>query len=321
MLRRSLLAACAGNLLVSVSTIRAQTSGTRRVAFLCPPGPLVGVFKGALAAGGYREGQDLSIETTWPAGDRLDLMVEAASRLLASKPEVLVVVGATAARAAISATRDIPVVFEVVVDPVATGLVASLERPEANATGSTTFDPQFAGRQLELLKAAFPHLERVALLGDAGAAAGLFQAVEQAAQARGVATISLKVERTANPDFDGAFDAAVKQRAGAVLVLSTPVTTPNRRKIAELSLKHRLPLLSPRDHADAGGLMSFGTSFAEATKHSAVYTARILKGAKPSELPVERVSRHELIVNLKAAREMGIDVPASVLKSANQVLE
>ena len=127
--------------------------------------------------------------------------------------------------------------------------------------------------------------------------------------------------QAANPEFDAAFEAAVKQRAGAVLVLSTPVTTPNRKTIAQLSLKHRLPLLSPRDHADAGGLMSFGTSFSEATKHSALYAAKILNGAKPSELPVERVSRHELIINLKAARALGITVPASVLNSANQVLE
>jgi putative ABC transport system substrate-binding protein len=251
----------------------------------------------------------------------LDLMTEAASGLLAQKPAVLVVVGATAARAAKGVTRDVPIVFEVVVDPVATGLVASLEAPGANVTGSTTFDPMFATKQLQLLKSAFPNLARVALLGDAGAAPSLFQAVEQAAQSLGLGTTSLKVERSPNPDFNAAFESAVKQSAGAVLVLSTPVTTPHRKRIAELAIKHRLPTLSPRDHADAGGLMSFGTSFVEATKHSAVYVGKILKGAKPSELPVERVSRHELVINLKAARELGITMPASVLSSANQVLE
>ena len=321
MLRRSMLTVAVCSLLGSVQRTGAQQVGVPRVAFLGPQALLLDVFRTALAAGGYQDGRDVTIEVAWPADDRLDLMTEAASGLLAQKPAVLVVVGATAARAAKGVTRDVPIVFEVVVDPVATGLVASLEAPGANVTGSTTFDPMFATKQLQLLQSAFPSLARVALLGDAGAAPSLFQAVEQAAQSLGLGTTSLKVERSPNPDFNAAFESAVRQSAGAVLVLSTPVTTPHRKRIAELAIKHRLPTLSPRDHADAGGLMSFGTSFVEATKHSAVYVGKILKGAKPSELPVERVSRHELIINLKAARELGITMPASVLSTANQVLE
>ena len=321
MFRRSMLTVVACSLLASVQRTGAQQVTLPRVAFLGPPALLLDVFRKALAAVGYQDGRDVTIVVAWPAGDQLDLMTEAASGLLGQQPAVLVVVGATAARAAKSVTQDVPIVFEVVVDPVATGLVASVQAPGANVTGSTTFDPMFATKQLQLLKSALPNLMRVAILGDAGAAPSLFQAVEQAAQSLGLETTNLKVERSPNPDFNAAFESAVKQGAGAVLVLSTPVTTPHRKRIAELAIKYRLPTLSPRDHSDAGGLMSFGTSFVEATKHSAVYAGKILKGAKPSELPVERVSRNELIVNLKAARELGITMPASVLSSAHQVVE
>ena len=232
MLRRSLLAIVTCALLGSVEMAGAQQAAPpTRIAFLGPTTPLLEVFRKALAAVGYQEGR-------WPAGDRLDLMTEAAASLLARKPAVLVAVGATAARAAKGVTQDVPVVFEVVVDPVATGIVASLEMPGGNVTGSTTFDPQFATKQLQLLRSLLPDLARVALLGDAGAAPSLFQAVEQAAQTVGLETLSLKVERSPNPDFDAAFETAAKERVGAVLVLSTPVTTPHRRRIAELAVKY-----------------------------------------------------------------------------------
>jgi putative tryptophan/tyrosine transport system substrate-binding protein len=297
----------------------------QRIGFLGPSTPppnpsLLDVFRKAMADLGYEEGRNVVIDTRWPQGDRLDLMTDAAAALAGLKPDVLVVVGATAARAAKSVSSEIPIVFEVVVDPVVTGLVANLERPEGNATGSTTFDPQLANRQLALLKSMLPDLSRVAFLGDAGAAPSLFQSVETAARSLGLESVSLKVERVPNPDFDAAFEAAKKGGAGAILVLSTPVTTPHRKRIAELSLKHRLPTLSPRDHADAGGLASYGTSFIEATRHSASFVHRILNGARPADLPIEKVSRNELVINLKTARELGVTVPPSVLGNASQVL-
>jgi putative ABC transport system substrate-binding protein len=178
-----------------------------------------------------------------------------------------------------------------------------------------------ATKQLQLLRSLLPKLTRLGLLGDAGAAPSLFQSVEQAAQTAGLETLSLKVERSPNPDFDAAFKKAAKEGVGAIIVLSTPVTTPHRRRIAELAVEYRLPTLSPRDHADAGGLLCFGTSFVEATKHSATYVSKILKGAKPAELPVERISRHELIVNLEAARNLGMTVPESILSGASQVVQ
>ena len=297
-----------------------QPNSLPRIGFLGPP-LLVEVFRKAVASLGYLEGRTVMIDARWPQGDRLDLMAEAANELLRSKSDVLVVVGATAARAAKSVTSDVPIVFEVVVDPIATGLVVALERPGANATGSTTFDPQFAAKQLQLLKSVIPSLKRVAILGDAGAALTLFEAVENAAQSVGIETLALKVERAPNPDFEGAFQSAKANGANAVVVLSTPVTTPNRKRIAELAIKHSLPTLSPRDHADAGGLFSYGTSFVEATKHSAAVVDKILRGAKPADMPVVSVSRHELIINLGAARNLSVTIPAATLASASEVVQ
>jgi putative ABC transport system substrate-binding protein len=313
-----LVAALAASLCQAVSA--QQPGGIPRLGFLGPP-PLLEVFRKAVASLGYVEGRTVMIDARWPQGDRLDLMAESATELLRLKADVLVVVGATAARAANSVTSDVPIVFEVVVDPVATGLVAALERPGANATGSTTFDPRFGAKQLELLKSVVPGLKRVAILGDTGAAPTLFQAVETAAQSVGIETLALRVERAPNPDFDGVFQSAKANGVDAVVVLSTPVTTPNRKRIAELAVKHALPTLSPRDHADAGGLLSYGTSFVEATKHSATVVDKILRGAKPVDMPVESVSRHELIVNLGAARSLGITIPAATLASASQVVQ
>ena len=178
-----------------------------------------------------------------------------------------------------------------------------------------------ARRQLEMLKAALPGLARVALLGDSGAAPTLFVSNERAAQTMGLQVSTVKVERVAAPDFDAAFEAAKREGAGAMLVLSTPVTTAHRKRIGELALKHRLPTLAPRDHADAGMLLSYGTSFLEATRRAASLTDRLLKGAKPADVPVESVARHELIVNLKTAREIGVTLPAAVVGAAAQVIQ
>jgi putative ABC transport system substrate-binding protein len=189
-------------------------------------------------------------------------------------------------------------------------------------TGATTFDPEQARRQIELLKEAIPNLERVVILGDLGAAPAMFQANDEAARAAGFETLVLKVERgAAFPDFEGAFATAKKVGAQAVIVLSTPVTTPHRRRIAEASIRVKIPTLSPRDHADAGGLLSFGTSFSEATRQAAATAARILEGAKPGELPVEMVQRHELVINNKTALELGVTLPASLVSRAHHVIQ
>jgi putative tryptophan/tyrosine transport system substrate-binding protein len=306
-----------------------QDAYSPRIAFLGPTASAptstattqLDVLRKALAECGLVEGRTIVIDSRWPDVDRLDRLPESAAALIALKPAVLITIGATAARAAIAATTDVPIVFEVVVDPLATGLTSSLERPGGNVTGFTTFDPLHARRQLELLQEVIPGLTRVALLGDAGAAPGLSQTLEDAARDLGLVARAFKVARGLNPDFDGALEAAKKESVDAVIVLSTPVTTPHRRQIAEAAAKHSLPTLSPRDHEDAGGLMCYGTSFAQLTRNAAGYVDRILTGAQPGDLPVETVRQPELIINLRAARALGLTLPASVLSKATRVVE
>jgi putative ABC transport system substrate-binding protein len=298
-----------------------QLGASRRIGFLGPPAsPVLGVLRKALADRGYVEGRNIVIDSRWAEGGRLDQLPAAAAALVGLDVDVIVAIGGTAARAAKGATADIPIVFEIVIDPVATGLVPSWERPGGNVTGVTSFDPQQARQQLETLKEAIPGLAHVALLGDAGAAPTLFQANDNAARAMGLRTLTLKVERAPNPDFEGAFEAAKEKGAAAVVVLSTPVTSPNRRRIAELAARHRLPSLSPIDHSDAGGLICFGTSFSEITRRAAPYVEKIFRGTAPGDLPVEMVARHELVINLKTARALGVVVPPVMLSRANRVI-
>jgi putative ABC transport system substrate-binding protein len=313
---------------VSPSGFAQQSAKVARIGFLGPtsaPPPAASqldVFRKALADVGYVEGRNIIIEGRWPEGERLDQLPAIAAALVSLKPDVIVAAGATAVRAAGAATTEIPVVFAAVVDPVATGLVANLARPGGNLTGATTFDPGQARQQLVFLKDTIPDLARVALLGDTGAAPALFQTNDEAAQSLGLQTQILKVERgAANPDFDGAFEAAKKASAGAVVVLSTPVTTPNRRRIAEAAIKYRMPTLSPGGHADAEGLISFGTEFSEVTRRAAAFVDKILKGASPGDLPIETVKDHEIIINLKTAREIGLTFPPAVVSRATRVVQ
>ena len=304
-----------------------QPASIFRIGFLGPSASppatsQLDVFRRELARLGYEEGRDIIIESQWPEANRLDQLPAAATALISTRPNVLVAVGATAARVAKEATRDLPIVFAGVVDPVAAGLVANWEKPGGNLTGATTFDSEQARRQLEILKQALPGLTRVALLGDTGAAQSSFHANEEAARTLGLEALVLKVERgAASPDFDGAFAKAKQEGAGAVVVLSTPVTTPNRWRIAEAAIKHRIAVLSPREHADSGALMSFGTAFSEATRGAAAHVDKILKGAKAGELPIDTIKRHELVLNLKTAREIGLTLPSAVLRSANQIID
>ena len=280
------------------------------------------MFRKALAALGHTEGENTKIDARWPDGEQLHQLSTIAEAFANAKVDVIVTIGATAARAAKAATTEIPIVFAGVVNPVTTGLVANLAKPDGNVTGATTFDPEQAREQVELLKEAVPGLNRVVILGDSGAAPAMFQANDDAARAAGFETVVLKVERgAAVPDFESVFATAKKVGAQAVIVLSTPVTTPHRRQIAEASIKVKIPTLSPRDHADAGGLLSFGTSFSEATRMAAATAARILEGAKPGELPIEMVQRHELVINNRTARELGVTLPADLVSRAHQVMQ
>ena len=292
-----------------------------RVGFLGPPSA-VDVLRAALSDLGYVEGLNLVIDEKWPDGERLDQLPALAGSFVGSKVDVIFAIGATAARAAKTATAEIPIIFAGVVNPVATGLVTSLSKPGANVTGATTFDPELAPRQVDLLKEAIPSLAVVAILGDTGAAPAMFQVSENAVKAAGLVPVVLKVDRgAAVPDFATAFATAKTERAQAVIVLSTPVTTPHRRLIAAAAMQARIPTLSPRDHADAGGLLSFGTSFSEATRRASQHVAKVLGGAKAGDLPIDLVQRHELVVNMKTAAQLGLTLPVTFVKRATEVIQ
>lgn len=306
---------------LSVASSAQQPVKTYRVGFLGPPSA-VDVLRAALSDLGYAEGRNLVIDAKWPEGGRLDQLPVLAESFVRSKVDVIVAIGATAARAAKTATVEIPIVFAGVVNPVATGLVPSLSNPGANVTGATTFDPELARRQVDLLKEAIPGLAVVAILGDTGASPAMFQVVEGAVKAAGLVPLVLKADRdAAEPDFATALTTAKKEGAQAVIVLSTPVTTPHRRRIAAAAMQAKIPSLSPRDHADAGGLLSFGTSFSEATRRAAQHVAKVFGGAKAGDLPIDLVQRHELVVNMKAAVDLGLTLPVALVKRANEVIQ
>jgi putative ABC transport system substrate-binding protein len=306
-------------LLLHGSAHAQQASELQRVGFL-GNASFFNEFRTELAKLGFVNGSNVRLESRWPAGNRLDELPQLAKQLVDSKSQVIVAIGATAARATSAATKDIPIVFEIVVDPVAIGLTSNTQHPGANITGVTTFDPEQPQKQFEILKELLPTMKRVALLGDDGAAPTLFEANEKAARNSGLETQTFKVNRRANPDFDEALQAARTAGVDAVVVISTPVTTPNRKQIARAAAKYRLPTLSPIDHADAGGLLSYGTSFSQSTRRAAGYVVKILSGAKPGELPVETLKQQELVINVKLARELGLTIPEQVLSRATRVL-
>ena len=295
----------------------------RRVGFLGPSAassPLFEELRSSLAHSGFEDGRNVRIETRWPAPNRLDQLPELALELADMRPDAIVAIGATAARAAVAATASVPIVFEIVVDPVEVGLVSNMDKPGGNVTGVTTFDPEQARKQLELLNEALPGLRRVALIGDDGAVEALFVANVRATAALGLEARTFKVSRQ-SPDFDAALRTAKEDGAGAVIVISTPVTTANRRAIAVAAMRYRIPTLSPIDHADAGGLISFGSTFHDSTRRAAGYVAKILQGARAADLPVEVVKRQELVINLGAARRLGISLPDAILHRADRILE
>ena len=274
-------------------------------------------FRQGLDELGYVDGRDVVIETRWAEG-RIDQLPALAAEMVGLKVDIIVGVGAVVGRAAKSATTTIPVVMAVVIDPVADGLVANLERPGGNLTGLTTFDPQEARKKLELLKEVVPGLARVALLGDQALRDTMGH--EEQARALGLQPQSLKIAG-ASPDLQGVFQAMERESADALLVLELPATVAHRRRIAELAAQQRLPTLFAGGSSDAGGLLGYGTSVTKAVRRLAVYVDRIVKGAQPADLPFEVVVRPELIVNLKTAQEIGVTIPPEVLKRADRVIQ
>ena len=273
---------------------------------------------------GYVEGRNLVIEYRDAEG-KVERLPALAAELVALKVDVIVASGTLAALAAKQATRTLPIVFSPAGDPVGSGLVTSLARPGGNVTGLSAFAPELVGKRLELLKQAVPGVSRVAVLWQPGAFGervemDTLKRVEVAARDLGVPLQF--VEARGPADFDRAFSDMTRARAGALTVLATNMFNSERRRLVELAAEKRLPALySARELVDAGGLMSYGANLAELNRRAATYVDRILKGAKPADLPVEQPTKFELIINLKTANALGLTIPQSVLGRADEVIQ
>jgi putative tryptophan/tyrosine transport system substrate-binding protein len=270
-------------------------------------------FRQGLRELGYVEGKNIIIE--WrDAEGKLDRLSERAAELVRLKVEVIVTAGPPSTRAAKEATVTIPIVMAFDNDPVGNGFVGSLARPGGNITGLSTYYPEISGKQLELMKEIVPKLSRVAVLENS-AVPGNAQALRETERAAGAFGVKLQYLDVREPkDFENVFREASKGRADAVLVLSNPVATSQRAQVAELAAKSRLPAMYPDSlFTDAGGLVFYGVSITDLYRRAATYVDKILKGAKPGDIPVEQPTKFELVINLKTAKQIGVTIPQSVL--------
>jgi len=324
--RRAVLAIVASGLLAVPLGARAQQAGKiYRVGFLWDspavwPHALEG-FRRGLRDLGWVEGKNIAIEYRWAEGrfERLDGLAEELVRL---KVDVIVAPTSIYAGAAKRATSTIPIVFASHADPIGSGHVASLARPGGNLTGVTIIMSETAAKSLELLKEAVPGLSRVAVIWDPATPSHgpALNAVEVMGRALGLRLQPLAVRSAA--EFDSAFTAIGHERAGGVLVLSTPLFMGGARRLAELAVRHRLPsMFGPREHAESGGLLSYGPDRTELYLQAAVYVDKILRGARPADLPVEQATKLELVINLKTAKAIGLTIPPAVLLRAAQLIE
>lgn len=299
----------------------AARAAIARIGFVAPQGrslPLFDAFRQGLAELGYADGRNIVIEARFAAG-HFERFPELFAELVSLEMNVIAVTGAVTARAAVKAVRDIPLVFAVVVDPVADHVVTNMERPGGNLTGTTSFDPQQAEKQLRLLIEVLPAIKRVAILGDAGVSPALLNASEAQARAMGLEALPLRITAT-NPPLQDVFGTLRQRRCEALIVLEEPVVGVLADSIAELAAKERLPTLFAPSRAAAGGLICYGTSQVQSIRRMAAYVDRILRGARPGDLPVERVVAYELIVNARTAGRIGVVIPPKVLDRADRVL-
>jgi putative ABC transport system substrate-binding protein len=279
------------------------------------------VFQQQLRGLGYVEGKNIAFESRY-GEDNFDRLPALADELVRLKVDVLVINTTPAALAAKNATRTIPIVFLGVSDPVVAGLVDSLARPGGNITGFTNIAPVLAGKRLELLKETVSKLSRVAVLWDPKAPGSTQQWKESQLPARELGLQLHSMEVSSADKYEDAFKEATKARSGALAVTQNPLAGSNRKQIADLATKNRLPAIYPRgDFVESGGLMSYGPDLAEPHRHAAVYVDKILKGAKPADLPVEQPTKFELMINLKTAKALGLTIPPVVLMRAEKVVK
>ncbi len=304
-----------------------QAKKVPRIGFLWGSSPdaeknRLAAFQQGLRDLGYVEGKNILVEYRYAEG-KLDRSPSLVAELVQLKVDVLVVTFLPGTRAAKEATKTIPIVMVSFVDPVAAGIVDSLARPGGNITGLATLARDLSGKRLELLKEVVPGISRVGALWDANAPGpGIaFKEYEAAARALKIQLQSLEV-RGPTPDLEGTFQAAAKGRASALIIVRNPVLNRYTERIVDLAIKNRLPsMYEGSDYVQAGGLMSYSASDTESFRRAAYYVDRILKGAKPADLPVEQPTKFELIINVKAAKQIGLTIPPNVLARADKVIK
>ena len=294
----------------------------RRVGFLSPTGAgqtgFYDVFRQGLRELGYAEGQNILFE--YRSSDDRTRLAELATELVQWKPDVIVAAGAAAGPAKM-ATDTIPIVFLFSGDPIEAGLVASLARPGGNMTGITWLAFELVGKRLELLKEVVPRVSRVAVLASPAHPGEQRELMETQTTARALGTTLQYHQVTASADVERAFDATIKENANALLVFPDPVTMRHRKEIAEFAAKNRLAsVFGFKEYVESGGLMSYGPSRDEPQRRIAVYVDKILKGAKPADLPVELPMKFEFVINLKTAKQIGLTIPPNVLARADRVI-
>jgi len=276
-------------------------------------------FRHGLRELGYIEGKTVLIEERF-ADAKLDRLTGLAAELVDRNVDVVVTAGTPGVEAWKKATKTIPIVFVAVGDPVASGMVSSLARPGGNITGISQFAPELSGKRLEILKEAFPKVTRVAYLWTPELPGTGLRGMEDVAQFLGLQVQSLEV-RSPN-DLDAAFEAALRERSEALTAATAPVINTHHKRILNFAMSRHLPAIySQKDWVESGGLMSYGVSFDALFRRAAIYVDKILKGAKAADLPVEQPTKFELVINLKAAQELGFKIPPKVLMWADKVIK
>jgi len=321
------LSVCALLVAPSFAVEAQQPTKIPRIGYLSPgdangSSASVEPFQQGMRELGYIEGKNILVEYRYAEG-KLDRIPSLVAELVQLKPEVIVVISLLSIRAAKQATKTIPIIIMSTQDPVATGIIDSLAHPGGNITGVTRLTRELSGKRLELLKEAVPRMSRVAVLwspDDSGASIA-FKEYQAVAPSLKIQLQSLEV-RDPNPDFEGAFRAAAKESANALITITNPVLSRYLKRIADLAISNRLPSMYERiAWVEAGGLMSYSANDVETFKRAATYVDKILKGAKPGDLPVQQATKFELVINLNTAKQIGLTIPVRVLERANRVIK
>jgi putative tryptophan/tyrosine transport system substrate-binding protein len=325
--RRFLLSSVAGAFAAPLGAGAQQAEKVYRVGILSPgdvPDPPVATAPNLvprhLRELGYVDGRNLVLQRRF-AGGKIDRLPSLARELVRLPADVIVTAGAEATQAAGEATTTVPIVMVVGSDPVARGWVASLSRPGGNITGVTVVAETFlAAKRVELIREAVPGAARIAVLSVGGSGSRL--QVQEAQKAASALRVKLVVIEVPDIDYDRAFSTMLAERADALFVVMSPILTRDRKQIIDRAAKYRLPAIYEwREHVEVGGLMSYGSSLIELSRRVATYVDRILKGAKPGDLPIEQPTKFELVINLKTAKTLGLTMPPSLLLRADQVIE